>query len=194
MAVLSLKNKSKQSFLTAPSEIDLGGMIPIATLTSSGGATFTSIPQTYEHLQLRVFTKSQAAGTDYYNWRYNEDATSGNYRTHTLLGNGTSASANTNPTGNTTAHIPTENPGTNATSVFGVIILDILDYSNTNKYTTTRILAGWDANGSGQVSLSSGLWLSTAAVTNIAIGGYATQLTTSGNASYALYGIKRAGA
>lgn len=170
-----------------------GAYDSIATTNgSSGGATFTSIPQTYTHLQLRIITKSQGAATDFYNWRLNGNATSGNYRTHTLLGTGASVSSYTNTTGNTSAFIPTENPGTNATNVFATIIIDILDYANTNKYTTMRTLAGWDANGTGQVSLSSGVWLNTSAITSIAIGGYNTDLSYSGNASYALYGIKGA--
>ena len=69
--------------------------------------------------------------------------------------------------------------------------MDILDYSNTNKNKTLRQLAGTDNNGNGVVGLSSGLWQSTAAVASIditAIGSF-SQYT-----SFALYGIKRAGA
>ena len=169
-----------------------GAYDSIATTNgSSGGATFTSIPQTYTHLQLRIITKSQGAATDFYNWRLNGNATSGNYRTHTLLGNGTSASSYTNTTGNTSAFIPTENPGTNATNVFAAIIIDILDYTNTNKYTTTRGLSGLDNNGADRtVDFQSGVWLSTAAISSIT-------LTLSANSfaslsQFALYGIKGA--
>jgi hypothetical protein len=191
MAIKSLKNGTfSRSGLVGNSVIMPGSYDSIASTNGSvGGATFTSIPQTYTHLQLRIITKSQGAATDFYNWRFNADAASGNYRTHTLLGTGASASSYTNTTGNTSAFIPTENPGTNATNVFAGIIIDILDYTNTNKYTTMRTLAGWSANGSGQISLSSGVWLNTSAVTSIAIGGYNTDLSYSGNASYALYGI-----
>jgi hypothetical protein len=187
MPILGVIASQISGHLFAPS----GAYDSIATANGSGGGvTFTSIPQTYTHLQLRIITKSQGAGTDFYNWRFNGNATSGNYRTHTLLGTGSSASSYSNTTGNTSAFIPTENPGTNATNVFAAIIIDILDYADTNKYTTMRTVAGWDANGTGQVSLSSGVWLNTSAVTSIAIGGYNTDLTYSGNASYALYGIK----
>jgi hypothetical protein len=191
MAITSLKSGiSTRSGMAGNTLIYPGSYESIASTNGSvGGATFTSIPQTYTHLQLRIITKSQGAATDFYNWRVNADATSGNYRTHTLLGTGSSVSSYTNTTGNTSAFIPTENPGTNATNVFAGIIIDILDYTNTNKYTTMRTLAGWSANGSGQISLSSGVWLNTSAVTSIAIGGYNTDLSYSGNASYALYGI-----
>lgn len=164
--------------------------IATSTLPSGGGGlTFTSIPQTYTHLQLRILTKSQGSATDYYFWRLNGDAVSGNYRTHSLVGDGSSVSANTNPTGNTSAFIPHTIPGTTATNVFSAIIIDILDYKNTSKYTTMRTLSGFDANGSGQVAFSSGVWLNGSAVNSISIGGYNTQLN-SNNCSYSLYGIK----
>jgi hypothetical protein len=38
------------------------------------------------------------------------------------------------------------------------LLVDILDYSNTNKYTTVRTLAGFDNNGNGAVTSNSGLW------------------------------------
>lgn len=191
MAITSLKSGiSTRSGMAGNTLIYPGSYESIASTNGSvGGATFTSIPQTYTHLQLRIITKSIGAGTDYYNYRFNADATSGNYRTHSLVGNGTSASANTNPTGNTSAFIPHTIPGTNATNVFSGIIIDILDYTNTNKYTTIRSLGGYDANGSGEAVLASGVWLSTSAVTSIAIGGYNTDLSYTGNASYSLYGI-----
>jgi len=159
-------------------------------VSSAGGITFSNIPQTYTHLQLRVKTKSQGSATDYYYYRFNGDTTSGNYRTHSVYGNGTSALANTNPTGNTTAFIPHTVPGTTATNVVGALIIDILDYTNVNKNKTNRIFSGWDANGTGEVAISSGVWLNTSAVTNIAFNGYNTGMGT--ECSYALYGIKGA--
>lgn len=169
-----------------------GAYESIATADGSGGgATFTSIPQTYTHLQLRLMIKSvyTGASTDYYFWRFNGDSTSGNYRTHSLVGNGSSASANTNPTGNTSAFIPHLIPANSLTSVFSGIVIDILDYTNTSKYKTMRTLSGFDANGSGEIALSSGVWLNTSAVTSITFGGYNVGINST-NYSYALYGIK----
>jgi hypothetical protein len=80
----------------------------------------------------------------------------------------------------------------NATSTaYGAFIVDILDYTNTNKNRTIRSLNGFDANGSGQVQLVSTLFTSASAITSITIFTYA-----SGNieqySSFALYGIKGA--
>jgi hypothetical protein len=72
-------------------------------------------------------------------------------------------------------------------SVFGGIVIDILDYANTNKYKTMRTLSGYDANGSGNVGLFSGLWMNTAAVTSINLLTFYDQYAT--YSSFALYGI-----
>jgi hypothetical protein len=77
-------------------------------------------------------------------------------------------------------------------SIFGVTILDILDYANTNKYKTTRNLAGVDSNDTnGKISFESGSWRSTSAVSTI------TLISGTGSdflqySSFALYGIKGA--
>jgi hypothetical protein len=191
MAITSLKSGiSTRSGMAGNTLIYPGSYESIASTDGSvGGATFTSIPQTYTHLQLRIITKSIGANTDYYNYRFNGNATSGNYRTHSLIGTGSAAAADTNPTGNTSAFIPHTIPGTNATNVFSGIIIDILDYTNTSKYKTIRSFGGFAANASGEITLSSGVWLNTSAITSIAIGGYNTDLSYTGNASYALYGI-----
>jgi hypothetical protein len=70
--------------------------------------------------------------------------------------------------------------------MFGALVIDILDYTNTNKNTTIRSLGGYDANGSGYLQLESMLWNNTAAINQIVLGtgGWAQY------SSFALYGIK----
>lgn len=163
----------------------------IATVTvGSGGAAnfdFTSIPSTYTHLQLRGIVRCDVAGSGLSNttYRFNSD-TGSNYAYHNLSGDGSSASAGAAST--QTAITDTNTPQLSVTSnIFGVAIIDILDYANTNKYKTVRILSGADLNGSGRTNLTSGLWMSTSAITSITVnpGGNAVQYT-----SFALYGIK----
>jgi len=163
----------------------------IATYSvGSGGSSsieFTSIPATYSHLQVRVIARgTNASSSIYQKIQFNSD-TSSVYADHYLLGDGasTSAGASVNAAfigvGSTTA--------ANATaSIFGSIIIDILDYANTNKFKTIRNLEGFDVNGSGgMVALTSGLWRSTSAVTSIKF------TPSAGNfaqySSFALYGI-----
>jgi hypothetical protein len=170
----------------------------IATVTvGSGGSSsisFSSIPSTFKHLQLRIMARSDRATTWEGSWVYfNTDTTyspgSGNYTRHLIDGDGSSATASAStPTQGGT--VPTNTPGTSTTAnVFGVGILDILDYADTNKYTTSRLLTGFDANGSGDLRFISGLWRNTAAVNAITLntqgGGNFPQYS-----SFALYGIK----
>jgi hypothetical protein len=171
------------------------GFVSIATTTlSSTQATidFTSIPSTYKHLQIRYIARNSAANTDGYQAiQFNGDSTNGNYYFyHFLEGVGTGISA---AAGGTNAGILAgRNSGASATSgVFGAGIIDILDYTNTNKNKVVRVLAGSDNNGSGNVlDLSSGFWLNTAAVTSIkllaGLGGYSFVSGT----TFALYGIQ----
>lgn len=161
----------------------------IATYTVGAGGqasiTFSSIPQTYKHLQLRL--TSTGSTNTVVQGRFNSDATYTNYRTHWLLGDGSTASADTRQeaawAGVFTGFVSTS-------SVAPASVTDILDYTNTNKNTTTRSLIGWDNNGSGYMYLASSLWLNTAAVTSLKIFPYNE---TSNFAQYthaALYGIK----
>jgi hypothetical protein len=193
MAVLSLKYKTKQGTLTAPAEIDLGAMIPLATTTlSTTTATieFTSIPQAYEHLQIRLFARTTGGNIQSYaSIQFNSDTTGSNYYSHYIQGDGSSISAGPNASNS----IHYDIAGANATaSVFGAIVFDILDYANTNKYKTTRALGGTDNNGNGRMNLTSGLWINTSAITSIRLTPFAGSFAQYSHA--ALYGIKRAGA
>jgi hypothetical protein len=74
---------------------DTGSMFPISsvTLTSTASTvTFSSIPQTYTHLQLRVLNAQISATHGARLW-FNGDTTNTNYWVHALQCNGSSASA-----------------------------------------------------------------------------------------------------
>ena len=48
-------------------------------------------------------------------------------------------------------------------SIYAAIIIDLLDYKNTNKYKTIRILSGVETNSAtgDNVGLQSALWMNT---------------------------------
>jgi hypothetical protein len=155
----------------------------IATITvgvaGSASETFTSIPQGYKHLQLRWISRSSGGS---YNpiIRFNGD-TGNNYSWHYIDGNGSSATA-----GNTTSTNSILIAGIQGVaSTFAVGVMDILDYKDTNKFKTAKILLGGDYNGSGSADLWSGNWRSTAAIDSIYLGFSSAQYS-----HYALYGIK----
>jgi hypothetical protein len=163
--------------------------IATVNLSSSGSVSFSSIPQTYTHLQIRATWRSDySSATDGFIMRFNGDSAA-NYATHYLQGDGASATAGAATGGNAFRY--TQAPGAGATSgVFGSAIIDILDYTNTNKYKTVRSLAGFDNNGSGQIALDSGLYITnTNAITSLNF-----YPNNSNNfvqyTSVALYGIK----
>jgi len=162
----------------------------IATATgngSSGTMTFSSIPSTFKHLQLRWFIKNTGSGSTQYIYpiRFNSDSGS-NYSAHYINANGSTvaASGNANMAG---INFYFDWPA-NISNTYGVAVFDILDYADTNKYKTTRSLNGYDANGSGQVAFNSGNWRSTSAINRIDISFNADAFAT--GSSIALYGIK----
>ena len=169
----------------------------IATVTvGSGGAAnveFTSIGTDWTHLQIRGILRSNfgSSGWEELKIQFNSD-TGSNYAWHYLSGNGSTASA---VSGSSASGIRTIScfPSSGVTaSVFGVSVIDILDYRNTNKYKTVRFLGGGDANGSGYVGLSSGLWQNTNAITSIKLTNWAGAYDFVQYSHFALYGIKSA--
>jgi len=167
----------------------------IATVTvGSGGSStisFTSIPSTYKHLQIRgIARNTSGSGFNKMNIRFNSDSGSV-YTGHTLYGNGTSASALAAISQTYGWALRTSIPTSAITaSVFGGFICDILDYASTSKQKTLRTLAGADANGSGDVELCSALWFPStiAAITTIDITDESANFAQ--YSSFALYGIK----
>lgn len=160
----------------------------IATVTvgSSGAAdvTFSSIPGTYSHLQVRYLARVSTGNLFYA--IFNNDS-GNNYPYHRLSGNGSSASAYGT---SATTKIDDIFLTTNSTNIFGAGVMDLLDYTNTNKYKTLRSLSGYENNSAGQVILGSGLWMSTSAITSIKFVPTASTSTFAQYSHFALYGIK----
>ena len=159
----------------------------IATqIVGSGGATsisFTSIPSTYKHLQIRA---NVIMPSTWIQLNFNSD-TSSSYITHELRGNGSSAASyNLGIYETNGIWVGLSN---SASYPVGMIV-DVLDYASTSKNKTVRSLYGTDNNGSGQLSLISGAYFKTDAVTSITISADNSSYPFSENAHFALYGIK----
>jgi len=160
----------------------------IATATFTGSAlsiTFSSIPSTYAHLQIRGFART-AGGNDQIDLRFNGD-TGNNYSFHGLSGDGATTSAEGYASQNRIYNV---NSPVSNTDVYCVSVIDILDYANTNKNTTVRVLQGRDINGGGVLQFNSGGWYNTAAVTSITLA--ARVYNPTNISTFALYGIKSA--
>ena len=176
-----------------------GAYDSLATVTvPSGGLasiTFAGIPNTYKHLQVRFMSRCTATGNASVNYvatgriRFNND-TSSSYNSHWLDGNGSSASAGN--FGVDTSMALADLGGVFAASAsqfFATGVIDVLDYANSTKNKTVRILNGQDRNGFGRIQLQSGLWFATPAAVNT------MTFTTDGTAyaegsQFSLYGVK----
>jgi hypothetical protein len=183
-------------FASANQGAAAGSFESIATVTVGAGGsssvTFSSIPATYTHLQIRNIARTTASqDRDSIKLTFNSD-TGSNYARHSLWGSGSAASAY--GAASEAYVLLTDFAAASATaSIYGAAITDILDYANTNKYKTVRSLGGVDLNAAVTVydGLNSGLWQNTNAITSITL----TPFTGSNFAQYshfALYGIKGA--
>ena len=158
---------------------------PIATTTLGSAAadiTFSSIGNGYTDLVIAMVNIDGSLAI-----RFNSD-TGNNYVSHFLSGEGSTAASSYSAASSNINFTSLEN--TNS-SIFSVAVIDILDYTNTNKNKTVRTLVGWDANGSGIVGMWSSLWLNTNAITSISLGarnGFTGSFPQ--YSSFALYGIK----
>jgi hypothetical protein len=163
----------------------------IATVTvGSGGSSsidFSSIPSTFKHLQIRVSARGTTAATSQEQYITFNGTSTNYYSAHILYGNGSSAVATTS-TYTTVNLMPRLVAASSTASVYTSYVTDILDYQNTNKYKVIRSLGGFDANGSGEIDLMSGLWMNTTAISSINIRPSAGNFEQ--HSRFALYGIK----
>jgi hypothetical protein len=144
-----LTRREYTSFLAGNSQFipwePSGAYDSIATTTvGAGGAasvTFSSIPSTYTHLQIRMMGKAVDTNIEQYNprLRFNSD-TGANYTVHYFRGYGTTVGAGA-VTGSDGAYCGISTfPSSNAVyaNVFGSTVVDILDYTNTSKNKIIR--------------------------------------------------------
>jgi hypothetical protein len=157
----------------------------IATIIPNGSATtitFSSIPSTYKHLQLRVLQYDNSGSASIV--RVNGDS-GANYSRHRLMGDGASIIIERAATTNhyRIGFFPALGPGCAS-------IIDFMNYASTTRNKVIKAFSGWTyqpADIPGQVTLDSGSWMNTAAVTSISF--VSTQPFNS-EGVFSLYGIK----
>lgn len=169
------------------------------TVGAGGSATisFSSIPSTYKHLQIRGIAQDNRAtyNQSSLGLRFNSDS-GNNYSYHFLQ-----ASWGAGATGVDSMGSGSQNQiysiGSITSSVstnhFGGFVIDILDYADTNKYKTARGLSGCEASPATGYRpiprLGSGTWYSSTAINAITIySEFGTQFNQ--YSKFALYGVK----
>jgi hypothetical protein len=160
--------------------------IETVSLTSvTPSITFSSIPSTYKHLQIRIFS----AGDQNTNVRlqFNGD-TGSNYAFHGMqAGPGYGGSIYTN-SGLGQTSIMLFDQQLNNSTYFNSSIVDILEYSSSSKNKVTRTFSGVQNNTTGFIYFESGLWNNTTAVNSITI--RPVSFNFYDKSVFALYGIK----
>jgi hypothetical protein len=165
--------------------------IATVTLTSPQSIlSFSSIPQTYKHLQLRGLFRSTYAATGAGGYIDFNGQSSSTYRSHVIYANTTVVGTYDSGALSFGMYWGTDTAAQSAANLFGVQICDILDYTSTVKNKVIRNFSGKDGNsGDSNISLTSGLWVDQTAISslNIKFGGAAQW---DAGTTVALYGIK----
>ncbi len=185
---------------TATSSFDTLGSVVLTGNSSS--VTFSNIPQTYTHLQIRAISRTTRTNysVEQVYMRFNGD-TGNNYATHSFGVDGSTVYAYTGSFPNSWMHVGQTATDLATTNAFGTMVIDILEYKNTNKHKTTRSLSGVEPGATytgfvyGAINLASGLWFKAGSgVTSDAINSITFITEVSGNfkqfSSFTLYGIK----
>jgi len=162
--------------------------------SSAANITFSNLNTLaagYKHLQIRVLSRDTRAisGTNNVLMRFNSD-TGSNYRQlHIMKGDGSNGS--TYAEAQSSSIIPFASPSANDTAdAFTPAVIDLLDAFSSNKYTTSRTFRGTNvaAAYATQVVLASGLWMNTAALTEISFEPISASFAA--KTMIALYGVK----
>jgi len=166
------------------SEMDSIQTVSLASPSSSVG--FSSIPQTYQHLQVRVSARGTNASTT--GWGFMKMNAQATGTSHYIQGTGsaTDAFAYVNNGAPLSFIYPQANAAAN---IYGGVVVEILDYAITTKNKVGRFVWGCDLNGSGNVGQSSLLLTSTSAVTQVTFHSWDGPTFATGSV-FALYGIK----
>jgi hypothetical protein len=157
--------------------------------SNAASVVFSNLGQwaaVYRHLQIVFTSRATTSGTaaDRLWVRLNADA-GGNYSDHFLRGNGSAVSSGAQ-TNTTEMFLGLSVRNGNTAGIFGAGIIDILDAYNTNKNTTVRSLNGYTASDQ-LISLNSGAWRNTSAITSISI--VPEQNNFLAGSRFSLYGV-----
>lgn len=155
---------------------------PVALVTFGAGGT---LPQTYRDLYLVVNARSVSTSfaADNFGIQFNSD-TAANYswvRAFADVSAGVSSSATT---GNQIGQIVIA--ASQSATDPSPIILQVLDYSATDKHKTAIIRSGSSAQ---QVCMTTGRWASTSAITSFAVSNYASAANFAAGSTFMLYGV-----
>ncbi len=168
---------------------------PIASQTlgsDTASVEFTGIGSGYTDLVLVLFTRSTntTTGSSSIGLRIGNGSvdTGSNYSTTYLQGNGSAASSS-RLSSQTEAFVGQHYRGSGSTTTFGINVVHIMSYANTNVFKTI-LSGGGPANDILVRNVS--LWRSTSAVTNVLVRNLAGSDSLGSGSVLSLYGVKAA--
>ena len=165
--------------------------IATATITSNTQQiTFSSIPQTYTHLQVRLMTRTnRAIAIEGINIWFNGDFSS-NLSPYTFNimydANGTQGSVYST----SDSRVSQTTGSTQTANYYGVAIADILNYTNTNMKKSVRAFTAAVPNGSAYLYYFGNQYNSTSAITSMTFNNGGTTDSFIAGTKIALYGLK----
>lgn len=172
-----------------------GSFESIASTTLSNEAadiTFSNIPSTYKHLQIRGVSRASGNGISGAGFVELNGATSSDYAFHFIsAGGGGGTIIEVIGGANQTYMWLFHSAGSlNVNNYFSPFVIDIYDYANTNKSTTLRSLSGFVSNNGSETSsrIFTGLYTPTTAVSSIKL--YINGSNLMAKSQISLYGVK----
>jgi len=155
--------------------------------STTTAVTFSAIPTIYKHLHIRITARNTTgASSRPITLRINGD-TASNYAYHNIRGNGSAGSGST-ATAQTSMVIANSPGATETANIFAVALVDILDYTNTNKTKAVRSFSGRYASDGG-IDYAGGHWNSTAAITSVELADRMVSSSFATGTRISLYGI-----
>ena len=147
--------------------------------------TFSSIPQTYDHLELTMYAKRDRASTSDSTFMYfNGDTTDANYDWQRLLANSGGVSASQNAA---SAYIGQNTASSSAANIFATLTVTMPNYTKTDRHKS-RLISNGELKD-GEAILFSQRWESTAAITTILMHGSGSTVKFTAGSVFELRGI-----
>jgi len=159
--------------------------------SAADNITFSSIPQTFKHLQIRMTARfDNGSGTGARNLGIRINGNTGNvYSWHYLNGDGGSVTSGGFASFNHIRFDQCLPSNDQAAGIFGPGIIDIADYASTSKFKTLRGLIGQPVSGF-KIGLKSGLYQATSAVSSIVLYDQEYAAGFKAGSRFSLYGLK----
>jgi len=156
------------------------GSVQLASNQTS--VTFSSIPATYKHLQVRIFARKDTGGNDAYGMHINGDTTNSNYAYYAFGGDGTAFVQSV---------LDRPDVGSVRDNAWNTTVITIPDYTSTAKVKSYQSVSGSMSQTDGSAFYYGTVWDNTSAINSL-------RFSTINSGSYnfitgsvfALYGIK----